>query len=104
MSSYVVVPRCALLSAALTVAWTVTLAFALLLLALPSLPTQAADIAVIGRPGPAVKAVEYDVVIPRRARHRHWGCPDRYSCMALYGAYGPYGGVGYWGAYTGWYR
>jgi hypothetical protein len=31
-------------------------------------------------------------------------CPDGYSCMALYGAYGPYGGVGYWGAYTdsGW--
>jgi hypothetical protein len=31
-------------------------------------------------------------------------CPDRYSCSPLYGAYGPYGGVGYWGAYTdsGW--
>ena len=32
------------------------------------------------------------------------GCPDRYSCAPLYGAYGPYGGTGFWGAYTqsGW--
>jgi hypothetical protein len=32
------------------------------------------------------------------------GCPDRYSCRSLYGAYGPYGGTRYWGAYTsvGW--
>jgi hypothetical protein len=31
-------------------------------------------------------------------------CPDGISCHPLYGAYGPYGGVGYWGAYTftGW--
>ena len=31
-------------------------------------------------------------------------CPDGYSCSALYGAYGPYGGVSYWGGYTdsGW--
>ena len=31
-------------------------------------------------------------------------CPDGSSCMPLYGAYGPYGGVGYWGAYSdaGW--
>lgn len=31
-------------------------------------------------------------------------CPDGYSCTPLYGAYGPYGGQGYWGAYTdsGW--
>jgi hypothetical protein len=31
-------------------------------------------------------------------------CPDRYSCSSLYGAYGPYGGTRYWGAYTaaGW--
>src|SRR6185437_15515930 len=31
-------------------------------------------------------------------------CPDGYSCSPLYGAYGPYGGVAYWGAYTdsGW--
>jgi len=31
-------------------------------------------------------------------------CPDGGSCTPLYGAYGPYGGVGYWGAYTdaGW--
>jgi hypothetical protein len=33
-------------------------------------------------------------------------CPDGYSCQALYGAYGPYGGVGFWGGYTltGWGR
>jgi hypothetical protein len=31
-------------------------------------------------------------------------CPDGYSCAPLYGAYGPYGGKAYWGAYTdsGW--
>jgi hypothetical protein len=31
-------------------------------------------------------------------------CPDGYSCFPLYGAYGPYGGMSYWGAYTysGW--
>jgi hypothetical protein len=31
-------------------------------------------------------------------------CPDGISCYPLYGAYGPYGGIGYWGAYTstGW--
>jgi len=32
-------------------------------------------------------------------------CPDgSYTCTSLYGAYGPYGGVSYWGGYTdaGW--
>ena len=30
-------------------------------------------------------------------------CPDGYSCYPLYGAYGPYGGIAYWDAYTaGW--
>lgn len=32
-------------------------------------------------------------------------CPDgSYTCSPLYGAYGPYGGVSYWGGYTdaGW--
>ena len=28
------------------------------------------------------------------------GCPDRLSCYPLYGAYGPYGGAAYWGAYS----
>ena len=27
-------------------------------------------------------------------------CPDPYSCHPLYGAYAPYGGANYWGAYT----
>lgn len=33
-------------------------------------------------------------------------CPDGYSCYSLYGAYPPYGGTLYWGAYTdaGWGR
>lgn len=52
---------------------------------------------------PVKSAVSVDVY-SRRARHRHWGCSDRYSCFALYGAYGPYGGPSYWGAYTAWYR
>jgi len=32
------------------------------------------------------------------------GCPDRFSCNSLYGAYGPYGGTAYWNRYTsgGW--
>jgi hypothetical protein len=36
-----------------------------------------------------------------RCRHL---CPGGYWCRPLYGAYGPYGGVGYWGGYTftGW--
>ena len=31
-------------------------------------------------------------------------CPGGYSCFPLYGAYGPHGGTGFWGAYTftGW--
>jgi len=31
-------------------------------------------------------------------------CPDGLSCYPLYGAYGPYGGIAYWGSYTdgGW--
>ena len=32
-------------------------------------------------------------------------CPDgSYTCTPLYGAYGPYGGVSFWGGYTdaGW--
>ena len=28
------------------------------------------------------------------------GCPDRYSCAPLFGAYGPYGGRDYWAAYS----
>jgi hypothetical protein len=28
-------------------------------------------------------------------------CPEGYSCYPLYGAYGPYGGIAYWDAYTG---
>ncbi|WP_139031327.1 hypothetical protein [Bradyrhizobium sp. ORS 375] len=65
---------------------------------------SAADAPIPRREARYVKVVTEHEVYSRTIRHRRWGCPDRYSCMALYGAYGPYGGVGYWGAYTGWYR
>jgi hypothetical protein len=33
-----------------------------------------------------------------------YGCTASYYCYPLYGAYGPFGGTPYWGAYTdaGW--
>ena len=34
----------------------------------------------------------------RRSCYR--GCPDGLSCYPLYGAYGPWGGKGYWRSYT----
>jgi hypothetical protein len=70
--------------------------------------------------GPAARADEAPAVRHKRVRQACTGpacgpyapcgarcrviCPDGYSCHPLYGAYGPYGGVGYWGAYTftGW--
>lgn len=38
--------------------------------------------------------------------HCRIACPDGYSCYPLFGAYGPYGGTGYWSGYTmtGWHR
>jgi hypothetical protein len=40
-----------------------------------------------------------------RLHHAHYrrymGCPERYSCSPLYGAYGPYGGRAYWAEYSG---
>jgi hypothetical protein len=41
-------------------------------------------------------------------RRRCWhacagGRDSRYTCGPLYGAYGPWGGRGYWDAYTMWY-
>jgi hypothetical protein len=41
--------------------------------------------------GPA--GCEWRRVCPR-------GCPDSVSCFPLYGAYGPWGGRAYWGAYS----
>jgi hypothetical protein len=66
--------------------------------AVPSL-ASAADYRV---PPRSVRVTEVDVRRP--IIYRRWGCPDGYSCYPLYGAYGPYGGPAYWGAYTGWYR
>ena len=37
---------------------------------------------------------------PAGCRRITYGCPDRVSCYPLYGAYGPYGGAAYWGAYS----
>lgn len=37
---------------------------------------------------------------PSGCRWHRVRCPDRLSCYPLYGAYGPYGGVGYWSAYS----
>jgi hypothetical protein len=36
----------------------------------------------------------------REWRGKRARCPDRFSCYPLYGAYDPYGGPGYWGAYS----
>lgn len=32
--------------------------------------------------------------------YRYGRCPDQLSCWPLYGAYVPYGGTGYWNAYS----
>ena len=49
--------------------------------------------------------VHRTVVLPAGCGWRcHGGCPERYTCHSLYGAYGPYGGTAYWARYTlsGW--
>jgi len=51
-------------------------------------PAQAADLAIARRH-----------VAHTHNWHRYARCPDRLSCYPLYGAYGPYGGAAYWGAY-----
>jgi hypothetical protein len=45
-------------------------------------------------------AVSERVVVKRRARRGHYGCPDGYGCYPLYGAYGPYGGRAYWSSFS----
>ena len=49
------------------------------------------------RPRYAKRTVHY-----HHHRWHRYGCPDRFSCYPLYGAYGPYGGRPYWNAYTTW--
>jgi hypothetical protein len=58
-------------------------------------PGQAADLGVHAR------HVSRSHCGPSGCRwHRvNYRCPDL-SCYPLYGAYGPYGGAGYWGAYS----
>ena len=87
------------------------IAIALLLLGF-SLPgsIEAAEIAApVRKVAPASKVKKVlryaGTCLSYRCRKRLvWrGCPDRFSCYPLYGAYGPYGGVGYWTAYgPGW--
>jgi hypothetical protein len=78
-------------------------------------PLTAADVAGpigIAPPEPAVvipgcraawacgpRGCAWEPLCRRKAAQRYYGYP-------LYGAYGPYGGTGYWGAYTlsGWGR
>jgi hypothetical protein len=77
-----------------------------LLLALSLVPADAQDGRGKSRLGPIGKS---DLTCHRFWRcgpsgcgwHKVCGaCADRFSCWPLYGAYGPYGGVGYWGAYS----
>jgi hypothetical protein len=71
------------------------------LLWVPVMPAVAADLPVSPGNGEPSALPGRHV---RRVEPRHFvGCPDRYSCYPLYGAYGPYGGVAYWTAYTGRY-
>jgi hypothetical protein len=66
-----------------------------------SVSAVAADLSISPADGEPSAPVRRHV---RRVEPRHFaGCPDRYSCYPLYGAYGPYGGVAYWTAYTGRY-
>jgi hypothetical protein len=58
---------------------------------------QAADLNVNKR---HVSRSDYGQSGRRTHRSAYYGCPDRVSCYPLYGAYGPYGGVAYWGAYS----
>ena len=78
-------------------ATTITMAFAALLIASPG---RAADLDINNR------HVSRSDCGPSGCRqHRPiYRCPDGVSCYPLYGAYGPYGGAAYWGAYTYSYR
>jgi hypothetical protein len=58
--------------------------------------SNAADRDVAVRDG----AVSDRVVVKRRVRRGHYGCPDGYGCYPLYGAYGPYGGRAYWSSFS----
>jgi hypothetical protein len=51
------------------------------------------------------RRIQPSTIQPHREAAVGWGCPDRYSCYPLYGAYRmPYGTPGYWARYTmsGW--
>jgi hypothetical protein len=73
------------------------LAAVLLILPVGFAPSSAADLGVDRSQAP-------HTYVKRVHRLHYAGCPDGYSCYPLYGAYGPYGGKAFWGAYTGWYH
>jgi hypothetical protein len=79
----------------------VTLALAAFL---PCVSAYGADGRVDRRARPLVEATRVEksawVCGPRGCRTRVFRCPDRHSCSPIYGAYGPFGGVNYWSAFS----
>jgi hypothetical protein len=76
----------------LIAAITIAIASAALLFAKPG---QAADLNVNNS-----RHVSRSDCGPSGCRWHRRRCPDQLSCYPLYGAYGPYGGEAYWGAYA----
>jgi hypothetical protein len=78
-----------------------TLALAALL---PCVSSYAADRPLDLRPRLPVETTRVEtppwICGPRGCRTRPLRCPDRLSCSSIYGAYGPYGGVSYWSAFS----
>jgi hypothetical protein len=78
-----------------------TLALAALL---PCVSSYGADGRIDWRARPVLEMTRVEkparVCGPRGCRTRFFRCPDRISCAPLYGAYGPYGGVRYWSAFS----
>jgi hypothetical protein len=78
-----------------------TLALAALL---PCVSAYGADARVHRRAQPLVEGTRIEksawVCGRRGCRTRFFRCPDRLSCSPIYGAYGPYGGVQYWSAFS----
>ena len=79
---------------------------ALMLASIIALVCSVCTLPAVGDEGPPIRQVRKQAhwYSYRPCRGYRCGCPDRYSCYPLYGAYGPYGGVPYWSAYSsfGW--
>jgi hypothetical protein len=78
---------------------------------------MSAALTIIGAPKEGARAADYSAIRQYeksrqacRGHHcvrRYSSCPESPSyCYSLYGAYGPYGGTRFWGAFTssGWGR